>query len=482
MRTPSPVMRAILSYVIAVSGITAPLHHARAESGPRLVSKETPLKDAPPVWKWVLPNGLTVLLLPDARNPMTSLKIALNAGSNREKKGETGLAHFFEHMMFRKTKSTEEGHYDRVLASVGGNGNAFTGPSYVVYLSQFPAPALDQILELEAQRFTELELKEPYFSTEKGAVISERKLRYENNPLMRGFEQVVKILERDTPYEWMTIGTKQDVENMSLQAAQTFYENYYRPQNAVLAIGGPIDPEKTIKKVFDKFGKWEQKSLLELPTIPENKTPKRDIGKSIVCSEPIFEQEYELVYPSSDRSQKSLLLAKAFEWLVNEHKEGTFLQRLQNQKLANDFNIEKRSWRPDSSPVEVSFSLPRNVEFKDILAFWEKEVNNTLERRFDDTIKQKILKSIEISQAIRLEKMSSLLEHIYWQELIFKDYRHWYNELELTKNLTEKELKKWITENIRKDNLVVTGVTGKKDFPSCAELSLNNLKSESTKK
>ena len=194
----------IFAHTTAGSGFAAMELPAGAQS----LANAQPIEGTPRVHKFRLANGLKVLILSDSRNPVATLRVKLDAGSNREKLGTTGLAHFFEHMMFRKTQVTSEGHYDRVLAGVGGRGNAATSTDYVVYESTFPGPALDKILELEAQRFKLLDLQDPFFTTEKGAVISERKLRYENDPTQRGMEILRRVIYRGTPYEWFTIGAK----------------------------------------------------------------------------------------------------------------------------------------------------------------------------------------------------------------------------------------------------------------------------------
>jgi len=209
------------------------------------VSSGTAIIGAPRLYKYRLENGARVLVLPDNRNPVATIRVRLNGGSRMEVPGATGLGHFLEHMLFRKVQGQEEGLYDRTLAGFGGRGNAGTSTDYVVYYSVFPGPALEKMMSQEAIRFQKLDLVEPYFSTEKGAVESERQLRYGNDPAQRAAEALRTVSEKGTPYEWLTIGTADDVKNMKLETVQSFYQNFYTPDNAIISVGGPFPPRNS---------------------------------------------------------------------------------------------------------------------------------------------------------------------------------------------------------------------------------------------
>jgi predicted Zn-dependent peptidase len=116
--------------------------------GAKFIRKASIVKGTSPIYEFHFKNGLKLLVLSDSRNPMGYIKFILDAGSNREVKGKTGLAHFFEHMMLRKTKNEEEGHYDRFLSSLGGSGNAGTSNNFVMYYSKFPGPAIEKVLSI----------------------------------------------------------------------------------------------------------------------------------------------------------------------------------------------------------------------------------------------------------------------------------------------------------------------------------------------
>ena len=278
-------------------------------------------------YNYVLPNSLRLVVIPDYRNTIATFNMILDAGSDIEVKNETGLAHFFEHMMFRKTIGTPEGNYDKVLNSVGGSGNAGTNDSFVTFYSSFPGPALETMLKLEAARFQNLDITEPYYSIEKGAVISERKLRVENDPLSRSNELIRAITERGTPMEWMTIGAKKDVENMSIDAAKIFYKNFYTPDNTLMIVGGPFDPKNVATLVQKYFGDWKGKLNIQHSKLPSDYFT-RDLGKRFICSAPVFTKKYRIVYPSNNSNMKSIVYSLIFQSLLDDNINGTFERRL----------------------------------------------------------------------------------------------------------------------------------------------------------
>ena len=316
-------------------------------------------------YTYTLDNGLKLVVIPDYRNTIATLNFILNAGSDREVLGSTGLAHFFEHMMFRKTKGVAEGNYDRVLSAVGGSGNAATGESLVTFYSTFPAPALKKILALESQRFLSLSLKEPYFSTEKGAVISERKMRVENDPFQRGYEIIRSITVRGTPLEWKVIGAKKDVENLNINTAQNFYNEFYRPNNTLMVVGGPFKPDEVKKLVVNDFGKWKGLSAQNNPQYPADYLT-RDIGKSFICAEPVATKNVMFVYPSYDSSLKSAVYSSLFATMLDDNPQGPFAYRLQKQKLADQFGFDKSYDGTKSNPFIASFILSSNQKIDNL--------------------------------------------------------------------------------------------------------------------
>lgn len=422
----------------------------------------------PNVHKFRLANGMKVLILPDSRNPLATLRIKLDAGSNREKLGTTGLAHFFEHMMFRKTQLSSEGHYDRVLSGVGGRGNAATSTDYVVYEASFPGPALDKMLEVESQRFKFLDVQDPYYTTEKGAVISERRLRYENDPLQRGMEIIRRMAYKGTPYEWFTIGAKRDVEQMSLDDARSFYRDFYTPDNAQLFLGGPFNVETALKKINDAFSDWGGKVKSQPPRRAE-RADSDTAGKKFVCSESVFEEQHSIIFPSNDNSFRSALLTQLLLQILNDNPDGTMQRRMTKQKLSTAFTLYKTTWQKSSQPYVAWFKLNKQQNFAAASDYFYQELRSALNRPLTPELKKIILKQQEVEEAEVAQKMTSLVEFYEWNEFFYGDFRVSAQTKKIIEALTSKEFQAWGREAFSQQRAFHMGVTAPGKATPCQE-------------
>lgn len=419
-------------------------------------------------YKYTLKNGFTFIVVPDTRNSLATLHFILDAGSNREHTGTTGLAHFFEHNMFRKTVGAPEGNYDRVLNSVGGSGNAGTSDSFVTFYSNFPAPAIETMLKLEADRFTNLDIADPYFTTEKGAVISERKLRVENDSLQRSHEVLRSITERGTPMEWMTIGSKSDVENMTLASAKEFYKDFYTPDNTLLVLGGPFKPDEAFKLVEKYFGSWQGKLLQKHKSYPTNYFT-RDLGKSFICSAPIFTKRYQIIYPSAQSNIETLAYSSIFQTMLDDNTEGTLNRRLVKQKLATEFNFYQSYWQNQTVPYIVTFTLSKDENFQNTKEFWLKTVREIMNTPITNKIKNQVLKQIAVSNADASERMTSLVNTVIDNTFFLHDF-YAAGKIEQTiKQANEQKFKAWLKKYLNEKNYYVTGIEPTGSAPLCTE-------------
>ncbi len=432
-------------------------------------------------YKYQYSNGLKLIVIPDKRNPVATIHFILDAGSNREAKETTGLAHFFEHMMFRKSEEAPEGNYDKVLNSVGGSGNAATSDSFVTFFSTFPGPAFESMLKLESSRFKHLDIVDPYFSIEKGAVISERKLRVENDPMSRSSEFLRAITERGTPMEWMTIGAKRDVEDMSIDAAKTFYKNFYTPDNTLMVVGGPFEPKSVANLVQKYFADWKGNIKVQHTKLPSDYFT-RDLGKKFVCSAPIFTKKYRIVYPAENSNMKTIVYSLIFQSLLDDNLHGTFERRLVKEKLSTDFNFYKVYWQNQSNPLIATFSLTKNQKFEPVQEFWQKGVEEVLKKPITEKIRRQILKQLAVSNAEIAERMTGLVNTILDNTFFLKDFNASGQAEKIVKTATTENFRRWVKENLSANKFYITGIVSPGEAPSCPDLYAEFQKNMANKK
>jgi zinc protease len=195
------------------------------------------------------------VLLEDHSTPIVHAELWYHVGSKNEKKGRTGFAHLFEHMMFKGSKNVEpEGHPSRI-SSVGGQSNASTNEDATVFWQTFPAQYLPMVLWLEADRMATLRIDEKVFETEREVVKEERRMRVENQPYGRLNEIIYDQAFTTHPYKHPTIGSMADLEAASIEDVREFFRTYYVPGNATLVLVGDFDSKEALDLVTTYLGR-----------------------------------------------------------------------------------------------------------------------------------------------------------------------------------------------------------------------------------
>ncbi len=224
-----------------------------------------------------LANGLRIIVWPDHDIPNVVMYNFVRAGSRNEYPGITGLSHFFEHMMFNGTSKREQGQFDREMTAAGGDNNAYTTNDITVYMDWFPRTALKIVFDLEADRLGHLRIDPEVVETERGAVASERRLRVDNNNVLRLLEQMRATAFVAHPYQFPVIGWPSDIESWTQDDLISFYKTYYAPNNCTLVITGDVNAAEIFKLAADYFGAIPaQKPPASVRTVePEQKGPRR---------------------------------------------------------------------------------------------------------------------------------------------------------------------------------------------------------------
>ncbi len=188
-----------------------------------------------------LPNGLTVVLSPDRSTPIVQVEVWYHVGSKDEKPGRTGFAHLFEHMMFKGSKNVDPEEHSSMLASIGGQSNAYTSDDATVFWQTVPSQYLPMVLWMEADRMATLRIDKETLDNERQVVKEERRLRVDNQPFGRLSEILYDNFFTVSPYKHTTIGSMADLDAASVEDVRDFHSNFYVPGNATIAIVGDFD-------------------------------------------------------------------------------------------------------------------------------------------------------------------------------------------------------------------------------------------------
>lgn len=241
-----------------------------------------------PFSRHILSNGLTLLIHEDHSTPLVAYHMIYKVGSKNEDPSLTGLAHLLEHSMF--DGSVNVPNIDVHIQNIGATCNAYTTKDITGYHALLPAQNLETILWLESDRMSGLAFDEEKFAVQKKVVLEEFNERYLNKQYGDLSHQISQLVYQNHPYQWPPIGKERShIEKITMNDLKQFYDRFYTPSNAVIAIAGHVKVDEVICLVEKWFGSIpsEKQPLIQLPQEPEQTEPRfsrlhRDVPTSIV--------------------------------------------------------------------------------------------------------------------------------------------------------------------------------------------------------
>ena len=288
--------------------------------------------------KYTLENGLDVVLHEDKSDPIISVAILIHAGSNREKPGRTGFAHFFEHMLFQRSENVPDGGFFKNINEWGGTMNGGTWQDGTVYYEVVPKDAIEKVFWMESDRMgyfinavslTSLEGEKP-------VVQNEKRQRVDNQPYGHTNSVILKAMYPEGhPYNWTVIGELEDLQNATIDDVKDFYEEWYGPNNATLVVAGDIN-KKEIKSMIQKyFGEIESRGT---------DTPMKDQPVTLDKTKVFYYEdnfaalpEIRMTYPSVEQFHKDQWALDALGQILSDGKRAPLYKAIvEETKLAPD--------------------------------------------------------------------------------------------------------------------------------------------------
>jgi zinc protease len=256
--------------------------------------------NGPDVTHFTLANGLEVVIIPDHRAPVVTHMLWYKVGSADETPGKSGLAHFLEHLMFKGTSKNPAGRFSQVVATIGGQENAFTSSDYTGYFQRVPREHLLAMMEFEADRMTGLVLTDDVVRPELNVVLEEQNMRVANNPAARLGQTMDAALYLNHPYGRPVIGWRHEIEQLDREDALAFYRRFYTPNNAILVISGDVTADRVRMLADATYGKIPRVADIGHRIRPQEPAP--EAARTVTLADPRVAQpnvsRYYLV-PSS---------------------------------------------------------------------------------------------------------------------------------------------------------------------------------------
>jgi zinc protease len=300
------------------------------------------IREAVPVKRFQLSNGLTVVVMPNDRVPAVTELIVVKAGAADDPYGKSGLAHYLEHLMFTGTKENPEGVYDKAIARVGGAQNAYTTRDYTLFFATVAKEKLPMVLAMEADRLQRLEFNGEHASRELKVITEERAVRVDANAAAQLAEQMNAITFLNHPYRHPTIGWAEDMATFTAADAKAFFEAHYRASNLVVVLAGDITEREARRYAQKYYGRlpagaaparnWPKEPPLRMVRHAEMNDPK--------TKEPRLIRQYLAPSAGEGSAAQSAALELYAQYLGGGPTSLLYETLVRDQKLASDVGAD----------------------------------------------------------------------------------------------------------------------------------------------
>ncbi len=395
-----------------------------------------------------LPNAMQIVVVENQRTPAVTHMIWYKIGGADEVAGESGLAHYLEHLMFKGSELVPDGDFSKKVKSWGGNDNAFTSWDFTAYFQTVPKDKLEKVMLMEADRMRNLSFTDAEALTERDVVIQERRQRTDSNPAAQLSEAMRAALFVNHPYARPIIGWDQELQKLTPEAARAFYNRYYGPKNAVLIVSGDVEARQVFEMAGNIYGTIENKDILTRPEWPDvpalyGQTTVTHSHPSIM--QPVWRKLYRTIGMSDDY-KATLALALADE-IIGDNTGRLYQALVTEQKIASATSFTYNGIAIDDGTVSIGVTPMEGVSLqelddavnevlKDIAqnGLTEEEVINAINRLQDQSVYERdsltgpaMMIGYQLAAGIPLEKIESWprdLESISAADIqqVVKDY------------------------------------------------------------
>ena len=418
----------------------------------------TAAAQAEEVTTFTLDNGMEVVVIEDHRAPVVVHMVWYKIGSADEPVGASGVAHFFEHLMFKQTDILESGEFSATVAANGGSDNAFTSYDYTAYFQRIAADRLDLMMQMESNRMTNLAITADNIATERNVVLEERNQRTENNPGALAREQFNAAQYQNHRYGVPVIGWKHEMEQLNIDDALAFYDLYYSPNNAVLIVAGDVQPDEVRALAETYYG-----VIPSEPDLPERirpQEPPQRAERRITYTDPRVSQPYLIrSYLAPERDPGAQEEAAALVYLAELLGGSPFTSDL---GIALQFDTQTALYTNasyDGSSLDTStFSLAvvptSDVSLSEAEAAMDQVITDFLANDIDPARMDSIRTQLHASEIFALDDTQGLA-HRYGaaltQSLTVADVQAW---PEILQSVTEDDIKAVAAKVFNRDQAV----------------------------
>jgi zinc protease len=403
-----------------------------------------------PVTKTVLTNGLTVLMHVDHSVPTISYQTWFRVGSKYEDPGFTGIAHLFEHMMFKGAKRYTGKEFDQLLQANGITNNAFTTYDYTGYYEDLPSSKLQMVIDIESDRMVNLALTPENLKSEREVVKEERRWRVDNSVTGSMNEVLWSTAYKVHPYKWPVIGWMTDIDALTLERCRAFYHTYYSPANAVVTIVGDFDPVVAMGLINKYYGDLPKVVVpkRELASEPPQTAP-RDASMSKVAQTGYVAMAYHTVKQGESDGYVLDLIAN----ILAEGDSSRLYKKLvyRDQKA---LGVDASSITPqDPGVFEFSVELKPGVPAKPIIGQIQMELAKLADEKVNPLELEKAKNQTMKHWVDSLKRIHDKAYILILNEIVTGSYTNLFDDLEKYDKVTPEDVQRVARKYFTKNNM-----------------------------
>jgi zinc protease len=405
-----------------------------------------------PIQKKILPNGITVLVHEKRDMPIISYHSWFKIGARDEVPGKTGLAHYFEHLMFTGTNKYPAGKFDSIMEGKGISYNAYTTNDETVYYELFPSNEFDFIVDMESDRLKNLEITKKEFERERKVILEERLKRLEDSIEGLMSKLIHEAIFKNHPYSNPVIGQKEDLENLKLSDANEFWKKHYVPSNLVISIAGDVDSNYAFKMIEKYYG--------DIPAgvHDENKfTPDKDLESDIKLElqKEIETEKITIAYKISKIGEKEAYAMDLIGHVLSGDKSSRLYKKLVLQKnlaqqvSAGAYNLLERGL------FEINITLREKVNKAEVLTIIDQEIKNLCEKQLSE-------KELQRAQLFLLKELIGSMRSVQSRSRIFAlneasfgDYNRTFTDIDIYQKMTAADILEYAKKRFQNKHRVI---------------------------
>ena len=398
-----------------------------------------------------LSNGMHVILHQDNAAPVVTTSVMYHVGAKDEQPDRTGMAHFFEHLLFEGTKNIKKGEWFKLVSSNGGKNNANTTDDRTYYYEVFPSNKLKLGLWLESERLLHPIIKQEGVDTQNEVVKEEKRLRVDNQPYGRFLEYVKQNMFKKHPYKGTTIGKMAHLDDATLEEFLAFNKKFYVPNNATLVVAGDIDIESAKKLIEDYFG-----------PIPRGKDIERSFPKEDPITEAISAKGYDsnIQIPAimaayrtpSMKTRDSRILDMVSSYFSSGKSSILYKKLVDTKKMA--LQVGAINLSQEDYGTYILFGLPQGeTKLADIISEIDEEVLKMQTDLISEKAYQKLQNQFENNYVDSNSSVEGIANSLARYNVLYGDTNLINTEIDIYRSITREEIrevaKKYLNPNQR---------------------------------